>query len=198
MREIAVISIVEENSRQRLSRAMRHHTRPSGEELDFKIGELVDVWFPPNNKEVSGWKGPARVVSTQPAEGNITVRWQGRTLDRRFAETRKHISYLAFWATNTPIGNLWSWLRGEAEDRPSGSLLLGYVLSTKGWIPTSTLNEVRNQTLYSIGVYLCSSLGIPTPITLRLSHGVPSSQHLGEYAACEVWGWRRGKPCVEM
>eukprot|EP00971_Amphidinium_carterae_P015242 300681-Amphidinium_carterae.1 len=69
MREIATISIIEENSRQRLARAMRHQTRPSAEELDYRVGELVDIWFPPSNKEVSGWKGPAKVLSVQHAEG---------------------------------------------------------------------------------------------------------------------------------
>eukprot|EP00971_Amphidinium_carterae_P349761 6491208-Amphidinium_carterae.2 len=198
IREIAVLSIVEENSRQRLSRAMRHQTRPSGEELDYKVGDLVDIWFPPGTKEIPGWKGPARLVSVQPSEGHLTVRWQGRTLDRRLAEARKHISYLAFWTNNTPISSLWTWFRSEVESRSTGSLLLGYVLTQRGWAPTSTLKEVQNQTLYAIGVYLCTSLGIPTPITIRVSRGTLSTQHLSEYSACEVWAWRRGRSCVEL
>ena len=98
VRKVAAANILEATAQQRLERANRHKSRPSLERFQYKPQDLVDIWFEPTNKDSRGWRGPATVLSVQPDEGNITVRVQGRTIDRTTAEVREHISYLAMGA----------------------------------------------------------------------------------------------------
>ena len=77
-----------------MDRADRHNTRPAVERQEYKVGDLVDLWYEPLNKDTSGWRGPGKVHSLQPNEGVVTVRYQGRSLDRRAQEVRPHIPYV--------------------------------------------------------------------------------------------------------
>ena len=98
IRELAAANILEATAQQRIERADRHKSRPALERFQYKPQALLDIWFEPTNKDSRGWRGPATVLSVQPDEGNITVRVQGRTIDRTTAEVREHISYLIMGA----------------------------------------------------------------------------------------------------
>ena len=44
-------------------------------------GDTVDLFRRPNNKDLSGWRGPAVFVSTASVDqGYFDVRWQGRVM----------------------------------------------------------------------------------------------------------------------
>ena len=78
MREIALQSILEGTSKDRINRALRSKSRMAGESLNLKNGDLVDFYRTPQNKDASGWIGPARVVDlTELDHGMISVKWQG-------------------------------------------------------------------------------------------------------------------------
>eukprot|EP00971_Amphidinium_carterae_P049074 967196-Amphidinium_carterae.1 len=76
LREVATQSIINEVAKDRIARADHRKTRPAIELEDLRINDPVDIYFPSTNKEVEGWRGPAKVVSIQATEGNITVRYQ--------------------------------------------------------------------------------------------------------------------------
>ena len=79
LRAAAVSTIVQGTAMDRLKLADRSKTRMAGELLDLQVGDSVDFWRDPANKDTSGWRGPADVVDLgEMSEGNISVRWQGR------------------------------------------------------------------------------------------------------------------------
>lgn len=96
IREIAAAKIIEAAARPRLERAVHHRTIPAGENLEFDVDDVVDIWYDPPHKEISGWRGPAKVLSLNDGEGNITVQCQGRPLIRRNQEVRVHVPFLVF------------------------------------------------------------------------------------------------------
>ena len=91
LRELALSTMVETTSQQRLNRAMKHRARPAGERFDYRPGQLVDLHRPANQKTASGWRGPAEVVAAHNQDGYVDVKWRGRVLSVRFADLRMHI-----------------------------------------------------------------------------------------------------------
>ena len=81
VREIAASQIIETTAISRLQRADRHKTVAAQERSEYTVGQLVDIWYEPSHKDATGWRGPAQIASLNEGEGNITVRFQGRTLE---------------------------------------------------------------------------------------------------------------------
>ena len=98
VREIAAATIIEVTALSRLQRADRHKTVAALERSGYQVGGLVDIWYEPTTKDVSGWKGPAQIATINNDEGNVTVRFQGRTMDRRSQEVRHHIPYFVYYS----------------------------------------------------------------------------------------------------
>eukprot|EP00971_Amphidinium_carterae_P325068 6455158-Amphidinium_carterae.1 len=71
LREIAVSSIVEATSRERVNRANRYPSTPTLTDSSYVNGDQVDIWFDPTNKDQPGWRGPARVVQCLPTDGIV-------------------------------------------------------------------------------------------------------------------------------
>ena len=80
----------------RLQRGDKRNQVASIERSEHQPGDLVDIWYDPPNKDTPGWRGPAQISSVQIDEGNVTVRFQGKTLDRRYQEVRAHVPYLVY------------------------------------------------------------------------------------------------------
>eukprot|EP00975_Prorocentrum_lima_P004765 1038026-Prorocentrum_lima.AAC.1 len=53
-------------------RALQSKTRTSVQAVNYQIGDQVEFWRAPANNDLSGWCGPAVVVSVQ-ADGNIYI-----------------------------------------------------------------------------------------------------------------------------
>eukprot|EP00975_Prorocentrum_lima_P020151 4242108-Prorocentrum_lima.AAC.1 len=62
VREIAVQSIVAATAADRARRALSSKTRPSVQLVNNQIGDQIEFWKPPANKDLSGRRGPAIVV----------------------------------------------------------------------------------------------------------------------------------------
>ena len=92
LRELSIQSMVEGSARERLRRAATTQTRTSGELLGLQIGDAVDLFRQPANKDLVGWRGPAEVLSTAHLEdGYVEVKWGGRTMSVRVADLRRHL-----------------------------------------------------------------------------------------------------------
>ena len=96
VREVAMSNIVEGLAKSRVERADRHKTRGAIERQEYAIKDLVDLWFEPGNKDTKGWRGPGSIETINSSEGNLSVRYQGRTLNRTIQELRPHIPYLIY------------------------------------------------------------------------------------------------------
>jgi hypothetical protein len=95
---VATINIVEATAKNRLDRAHKSKTRPAIELSGLKPKDEVEIWFEPSNKDLSGWRGPAELLSVNADEGNYSVRLQGRTLTRQASEVRPYVPYFTFMA----------------------------------------------------------------------------------------------------
>eukprot|EP00971_Amphidinium_carterae_P064373 1274963-Amphidinium_carterae.1 len=182
-REIAASSIVEEHAKQRMTRALRHQSRPAVEEFAYEPGTAVDFYTPQVGKETPTWRGPAQIVSVQP--GSVTLRWQSRTMERRTQEVRPHIILLCHFV-GTPSHTLWTDIRRSIEQllNAPATITLGAILTQKGWQLTSRLQTSEGRTLYDKVQYLVSALGLSPPMAFRISTGCKSTAQLVEYLQC--------------
>ena len=71
LRETSLTKIIQGHAEERLRIADRSRTRPAVQTLDLKPGDLVEFYRDPPNKDVSGWRGPAQVVSLDRADEGI-------------------------------------------------------------------------------------------------------------------------------
>lgn len=63
VREIAVGTMVSASAQRRVDRAMHDKTRPALESLELAVGDHVDFYRKPDTKDISGWRGPAKVTN---------------------------------------------------------------------------------------------------------------------------------------
>eukprot|EP00959_Pyramimonas_sp_CCMP1952_P063792 1332581-Pyramimonas_sp.AAC.1 len=117
-------AIIQGTASDRLSRALNSRTRPAGELLELKIGDEVDIYRAPPNKDLSGWRGPAVVTDlTRLREGMIGVRWQSRNMQVRLPEV--HVRWCCGHYLSNPM---------HRKGIEQGSLYFGCVFSSKhGW-----------------------------------------------------------------
>ena len=97
LRELAVQAIAEGTARERMKRALHSQAKPSASaDLDYRVGEVVDYWREPVNKDVSGWRGPATIVDlTRLEHGRIGIRTNtDQVLTCRVQDIRRSLVYL--------------------------------------------------------------------------------------------------------
>ena len=68
MREIFVQSMVQATAQDRLTRSLKAHARPTGQQMDFRVGDQVEFYTPVHpdsrpTKHVQGWVGPAKITN---------------------------------------------------------------------------------------------------------------------------------------
>ena len=73
--------MVEGSARARLGRALNARTTISAQKINLKVGEEVDIYRAPANKDTSGWIGPAEVTDvSRAARGVVSVRHNATTM----------------------------------------------------------------------------------------------------------------------
>ena len=93
LREIALEAIISATAKARMQRAEHSNTRVPAQAIDLQVGEAVDIWRQPSQKDLTGWRGPCTIVSTHDLEsGYIDVKWQGRVMSARMQDVRKSLS----------------------------------------------------------------------------------------------------------
>ena len=103
LRELSVQAMAEGSARARLGRAMNTRTTASAQSINLQVGEKVDFYREPTQKDTSGWLGPAIVADASRAtRGIISVRWQGRVLEVQLQHVRRHLHYFHCWRRNNP------------------------------------------------------------------------------------------------
>ena len=124
--------MVNETAKQRAERAMRARSRKTAEEFDFKTGDLVDI-FRDQNKNLSGWRGPARITDCTPETlegGKIHVDWNGRNIAAQIKDVRRHVVMLVFLMSGVAQ---WDLVRTFAMTIKRRSLIIGWFHGPQGW-----------------------------------------------------------------
>jgi Reverse transcriptase (RNA-dependent DNA polymerase)/Integrase core domain len=92
LRELAIAAISEATAKARLARSESTNARLTAQQLDLQVGDAVDIWRDPPNKDLTGWRGPCTVVSTLGVDqGHVDVQWQGRVMSAAIGQVRRHI-----------------------------------------------------------------------------------------------------------
>ena len=154
---------------------------------------LCDVWFEKTNKDMPGWRGPATVLSVNHEDGNVTVRFQGRTIDRKTTEVRTHVPFLVF--ESALFADRFEHFRAvqrAAEDlTPGQTHILGLLRKQDGqWqLTKSAAESPGRELLQSAMIAASSALYLQGCLAIRLCRGVPNTQPLAGFNGVEVWYW---------
>ena len=125
VREIAAVAIIQAIVQQRFQRGGKRNQVVAQERADHSPGDLLD----PPNKDIPGWRRPAKIASVNFGEGNVTVRFQGGTLDRRYQEVRMHVPYSVYLPSLVdPTRDEWSVVKREVESFISTSIIVAIVV----------------------------------------------------------------------
>ncbi len=58
-----------------MQRAESSKSRVPSHALDLQVGEAVDIWRQPAQKDLTGWRGPCTIVSTHDVDqGYVDVK----------------------------------------------------------------------------------------------------------------------------
>ena len=139
LREIAIQNIIEGTCRARVATASKTRTLPAAQISDYKIGDQVEIYRNPGNKDSSGWLGPGTICDlTMVSRGAIGVRWQGHVMNVKPGDCRHWMGFPVFLLANDPNdprGNSMKYLQtaiGRLESETS--ILLGKHTSG-AWTP---------------------------------------------------------------
>ena len=169
LREIAVQAIA---ARDRMRRAMSSQAKAAHADLDYRVGEVVDYWRDPVNKDVSGWRGPAIITDLTRLEfGRIGIRTStDQVLTCRIQDVRRSLTYLseqlsAYFgfpkhvvAPSLSANQAQQLVQAYADSLVPGSVItLGYVHVAGGtWVTTPQTAEHRP--VYDAAVYVAETV----------------------------------------
>ena len=200
VREIAALAPIEATTEQRLARGDYHKQVVAQEGAEFQQGDLVDIWYCPPNKDAPEWRGPAQIVSVNLSEGNVTLRFQGRTFDRRHQEVRLHVPYLLYPVS--PISSFnWQWgvLKEEVDNLTYAFGILGTVFQRGGWHLLPRSSHTDGKRVLSAGLVIAANaLHVERAACVPACRGIPTMPAIGRYASCEVLVWLRGNSAKEV
>ena len=196
VREIAAMNIIESTAQARLSRAFRTHTRGAIELNEYHPQEKVDIWFEPTQKDQSGWRGPAEVLSANSREGNYSVRLQGRTLIRTPQEVRPHIAFFIYMMTFfEAVSADLEFILDVVENLKSNSTTIyGVILSNKdgiqGWHLTNSSRTSAGRNILRAALSVAhQSMYVQTCTTVRMWRGMHTVNPLIGFTYSEVAVW---------
>ena len=179
VRELAIQTITEETARQRLRTALKTPTRPSGEEMEFKVGDSVEYFREPSNKDISGWRGPATIVDMSRLEsGRVGIRTStDQVLNCRTQDIRHRLVYLAELSTemSSQAGQAQQHLQQALEQLTAGSTAtLGQTKQDNDMWSDSSANTKHRMTLHA-ALYLAEVLfQLQDVVAVRIARGVKS------------------------
>ena len=105
LREISIQAMVEGSARARLGRAINTRTTLSAQRLNLQVGEEVDIYRAPNNKNASGWKGPAEVIDVSRAtRGVISVKHNSHMKEVQLSNVRGHLHFITLLSPESELG----------------------------------------------------------------------------------------------
>ena len=160
LREISIQAMVEGSARARLGRALNTRTTISAQRLNLQVGDEVDIYRAPTNKDTSGWEGPAEVIDiSRAARGVVSVKHNSRVREVQLAHVRRHLHFWSLldsegrpsgsqqtearsFAYPTTYDNVWSYIRAGAELCRQGSFThVGCYEHNGEWLITSATRK---------------------------------------------------------
>ena len=135
VRELSLGAMLVQTAWMRVERVLKAKPRVVGQLMDLSNGDFVDRFCAPPNKDMDGWRGPAKVVDCTPetiADGIIHVGWGGRVLICRLQDIKKHTAFRTFIYLAFP--DEWDVIREFINTIGRQTLPVGWLVSVQGWI----------------------------------------------------------------
>ncbi len=204
LREISVQAMIEGSARARLGRALNTRTTMAGQKLNLHVGDEVDVYRAPPNKDTSGWQGPAEVIDiSRVTRGIVSVRWQSKVLEVQIPHIRRHLHFLALLSTmaNTldeglsyasAFDNVWKHIKEVVEQLKVGShVQVGHCYHDGRWLLTS--NNVKFPKLMSAAKFYAENhLQLTNVVAARAGRGIRELSALQGFSRSTIILWRPG------
>ena len=191
LREIAIATIAESQASQRLKQAERSNSRLTGELLDLRCGEPVDIFRQPQNKDLTGWRGPAQLVdvSTIP-HGHVSVRWGGRTMSVRMQDLRRSVLFIGLTDDGTTQLHT---LRQYMLNVFGAIMTLAWVFDAAGWRLSKT--AIDNPQVFRAILHVAfNKLSISKCLGARIGRGVHVLHGLSAIEFCTLYWWPASNP----
>eukprot|EP00971_Amphidinium_carterae_P349696 6491161-Amphidinium_carterae.1 len=175
-----------------MDRARRAHTRTAVEQLELSIGDAVEYWRETNNKDESGWRGPAIVCDLSRVQhGRVGIRTSSdRVLTCRSQDLRRQLTYIALEAPLEFHDHVKAWLYVEdhINQLPVGhTTTLGSVVDDDQWVIT-TATKTHKLVWEAVTVWAARALHCH-PTAARIANGVRKQASRTEFAGCILHWW---------
>ena len=202
LREISVQAMIEGSARARLGRALNTRTTMAGQKLNLQVGDEVDVYRPPSNKDTSGWMGPAEVIDvSRITRGIVSVRWHSKVMEVQVPHIRRHLHFLALLATmsNTiseklsyasAYDNVWQHIKGAVEETKVGSHVhVGYCYHGGRWLLTAN-NRMFPRLMSAAKFFAENHLQLGNVVAARVGRGIREFSALQGFTSSVIIMWR--------
>ena len=191
LREIAVMTIAQSQATQRMQLAERSNSRITGQLLDLRCGDTVEIFRQPNQKDLTGWRGPAQIVDvTTIPHGHVSVRWGGRTMSVRMQDLRRAVLFVGL----TDDGSVpLHYLRQYMLSVTSGIMTLAWVFNADGWRLSRAATE--NPDVFRAILHVAiNEFSIAKCLGARIGRGVHVLHGLSSIEYCTLYWWPAKNP----
>ena len=178
--------MVQETAKQRIGRALNTRTQTAAQET-FNEHDLVDYYSPPNQKDLPGWTGPAKITSMADAHrGTIKIKFENREMTRRPQDLRPHLAFLSMHAAPTPVNHVdRTWNKAKlacSASQPGAVITLGTIKPKDKWLWTTKTQShmdlwraLKHFSTVSLRLEFCSAVRYGREVTVLNPHSEYSS-----------------------
>ena len=184
LREISIQNMIEGTAQERIKRAAATQARPSGELMNLKPGDMIDIYRQPKQKDLVGWRGPAEVISTHNiSDGYVEAKWGGRSLSVRIPDCRKALAYPSFMDDPHPAMSV---LRKHMLTVSDSFVVISMILNEYGWRLSKL--AVQLPKIFQAALFVGSTVFNLRTCGCRIGHGVAILQGMsGITSAVLLW-----------
>ena len=193
VRELALQAMISATAVNRIKLADKTNTRSSGELLNLSPGDQVDVFRNPTRKDLSGWRGPAEVLSTRRIEeGVIDLKWGGRTIIARAQDCRRHIMFVFLLQTlDAPFLMIQRLLMQILQ----GTMMISWLSTPSGWQLSKEAKDRPSEHSALLRI-AANQLNIPRCVGGRIGRGYHVLTGLHDIVTAYILWWPSSTPAL--
>ncbi|MCP4944206.1 MAG: hypothetical protein GY924_19800 [Planctomycetaceae bacterium] len=197
VREVSAQAIIEATSRARIQRALNTRTLAPAE-ATYDVGMEVEYYREPNNKDASGWSGPATVISMDDAQrGTIKIKTKHKEILVAPRDLRPATTYLALFQAPhlcNPHDRAFQVVRQYVSHlRPGDVELFGQTVQARRWVTTA--RSRTHATVFSALRFIAeNTLGLQQVIAFACGRENSFVPGRSEYAHALLMTWNADEP----
>ena len=199
LREISIEAMIHASAVARLGRALNTRTTMPAQRLALDVGEPVDFYREPTNKDTSGWMGPAEVLDVSKVErGVVVVRWNSQQLNVSLNNVRRHMFHFVFLECQAFLSrqNAWAHIKQCVEQAGVNSLIqVGLAYQDGHWCLTKANSEFHSL-MSAVRHFAENQLHLSGVVSARIGQGVKTLHAIKGYSSAVVVLWSCKYDCL--